>query len=307
MRILSVGVAVIDYVFHVEHFPDRAEKYRALDADIVGGGGGANAAVALARLGAEAWIAARTGADAAADTIRADLSGEGVRTDLLLRAEGRRSSFSSVLVDRRAERQIVNYRDTALPADGEWLRERLRMLEDDGMRFDGVVADTRWVAGSVAAMEHARRHGVPAVMDVEAPAHEGAAALGIATHAVFSAQGLRDFVGRDAPLPDLLHRADAMLDAVVGVTDGADGVRWIEGGTLHHLPPPEPPGPIVDTLGAGDVWHAALALALAEAQPLRSAMGFANAAATLKCTGSGGRRAAPTRPAVETLLRRVGG
>ena len=303
VRILSVGVAVIDYVFHVERFPDRAEKYRARDAAVIGGGGGANAAVALARLGAEAWLAARTGADAAGDTIRDDLTGEGIRTELMLRAEGRRSSFSSVLIDARGERQIVNYRDTALPTEGEWLRERLAAMDGAGEGFDAVVADTRWVDGSVAAMEHARKRGAPAVMDVEAPAHEGLAALEVCTHAVFSAQGLRDFVGRDAPLPDLLREADKRLAAIVGVTDGPDGVRWIADGALHHLRPPKAPGPIVDTLGAGDVWHAGLALALAEAQPLADAMAFANAAATLKCVRSGGRGAAPDRSSVEALLR----
>ena len=303
VRVLSVGVAVVDYVFHVERFPDRAEKYRALDAAVVGGGGGANAAVALARLGAEPWLAARTGDDEAGDVIQADLEHERVRLDLLLRAKGRRSSFSSVLIDAAGERQIVNYRDTALPAEAAWLRERLEAMEDRGEAFAAVLADTRWVDGSVAAIEHARAHGAPAVMDVEAPAHEGLAALELCTHAVFSAQGLRDFIGRDAPLPELLRVADERLDAVVGVTDGPDGVRWIEDGALYHLRPPRAPGPIVDTLGAGDVWHAGLALALAEAQPLADAMAFANAAATLKCVRSGGRGAAPDRTSVEALLR----
>ena len=304
MRVLSVGVAVVDHVFHVDRFPERAEKYRALDAAVIGGGGGANAAVALARLGAEAWLAARTGDDAPAGTIHDDLRAEGVRTDLVLRAAGRRSSFSSVLIDAGGERQIVNFRDTGLPTDPGWLRERLDAMEAEGTGFDAVVCDTRWVEGSVAAVEHARARGVPAVMDVEAPAMEGEAALELCTHAVFSAQGLRDFAGHGGPLEDALREADRRLEAIVGVTDGPDGVRWIEGGVLHHLPPPAPPGPIVDTLGAGDVWHAGLALALAEAQPLPDAMAFANAAATLKCTGGGGRGAAPTRDAVEALLRR---
>ena len=304
MRILSVGVAVIDYVFHVEHFPRLAEKYRALDAEVVGGGGGANAAVAAARLGAESWVAARTGADTAGDAIRDDLRGEGVRLDMLYRAAGKRSSFSSVLINGEGERQIVNFRDTDLPTDAGWMRERLGAMEANGEGFDAVVVDTRWVEGSMVAVEHARARGAPAVMDVEAPAHEGLEALEACTHAVFSAQGLRDFVGRDGPLDDLLAEADGRVEAVVGVTDGPEGVRWIENGALRRARPPAAPGPIVDTLGAGDVWHAALALALAEAQPLSDAMDFANAAATLKCTGGGGRRSAPTRAAVEALLAR---
>jgi sulfofructose kinase len=58
----------------------------------------------------------------------------------------------------------------------------------------------------------------------------------------------------------------------------------------------------VDTLGAGDVFHGALALAIAEKQGLRQALRFASAAAALKCTQFGGAFAAPQRAVVEELL-----
>ena len=59
----------------------------------------------------------------------------------------------------------------------------------------------------------------------------------------------------------------------------------------------------VDTLGAGDVFHGALALAITEQQELRQALRFASAAAALKCTRFGGAFAAPQRAEVEQLLR----
>ena len=49
--VLCVGIAVLDYVFSVETMPVRAEKYRARDLAVVGGGIAANASVAVARLG----------------------------------------------------------------------------------------------------------------------------------------------------------------------------------------------------------------------------------------------------------------
>jgi sulfofructose kinase len=58
----------------------------------------------------------------------------------------------------------------------------------------------------------------------------------------------------------------------------------------------------VDTLGAGDVFHGAFALALTEQQELRQALRFASAAAALKCTRFGGAFAAPQRAEVEELL-----
>jgi sugar/nucleoside kinase (ribokinase family) len=59
----------------------------------------------------------------------------------------------------------------------------------------------------------------------------------------------------------------------------------------------------VDTLGAGDIFHGAFALAIAEGMELRQALRFASAAAALKCTRFGGAFAAPQRADVERLLR----
>jgi sugar/nucleoside kinase (ribokinase family) len=58
----------------------------------------------------------------------------------------------------------------------------------------------------------------------------------------------------------------------------------------------------VDTLGAGDVFHGAFALAITEKQDIPAALRFASAAAALKCTRFGGAFAAPQRAEVEQLL-----
>ena len=58
-----------------------------------------------------------------------------------------------------------------------------------------------------------------------------------------------------------------------------------------------------DTLGAGDVWHGAFALALADGQPETSAIEFASAAAALKVASGGGRAGTPTRCDVDTFIK----
>jgi sulfofructose kinase len=70
-----------------------------------------------------------------------------------------------------------------------------------------------------------------------------------------------------------------------------------------------PPGhaiAAVDTLGPGDIFHAAFALALAEGRGEADATRFGNAAAALKCARPGGGAGAPTRGEVETFLREQG-
>ena len=300
ISILSIGIATIDHVFHVKQLPNRAEKYRADQAETVGGGGGANAAVAISRLGGTASIAARTGGDEVANSIEYGFNREGVRTDLLRQYKERRSSYSMVLIDAEGERLIVNYRDDRLPFDARWLERELAQRN-----FDAVLADTRWPDGAVAGMRYASDRGVPGVIDAEAPVEGCEEALRLASHVVFSAQGLRDFHGADPQEADLgaLLRCSDCGEGVVGVTNGAEGIRWMENGTIRHILPPPLPGPLTDTLGAGDIWHGALALALAEEQGLTNAMRFANAAATLKCAGASGRNGAPRREEVERFLR----
>ena len=65
---------------------------------------------------------------------------------------------------------------------------------------------------------------------------------------------------------------------------------------------PAPKVNTVDTLAAGDVWHGAFTLALAEGQDVASASRFANAAAAIKCSRGGGRQGAPTRAEVAAML-----
>src|SRR5690606_8979108 len=92
----------------------------------------------------------------------------------------------------------------------------------------------------------------------------------------------------------------ARFDGFVAVTAGAQGCFWHEDGKVLHRPAPKVEA--VDTLAAGDVFHGAFTLALAEGQPIAEAVAFANAAAAISCTVFGGRLGAPNRAAVEALM-----
>jgi len=288
VKVVCCGMAVIDFMFMVDEMPQRAEKYRASETKIVGGGGAANAAVAVARLGGQGHLAGRLGDDQIADMIVQDLRAEGVNCDLLKRFENGRSSFSSVLVDRAGERQIVNFRGVGFGDEANW----------PVMEFDAALADTRWAEGAEELMDRARALGVPGVMDAEAPCRETIPES--ASHVAFSTQGLKDFASTDDLETGLLF-ASAKLDAWVCVTDGANGIFVVKDGSVKNIPGFEVE--VVDTLGAGDIWHAAFALRLGEGADEFGAVVFANAAAALKCRKFGGRAATPERAEVERFLR----
>ena len=293
-KIVTAGVAVVDFVFYLDEMPRLAEKYRARGAEITGGGGAANAAAAIARLGGHALLASRLGSDQVAEMIASGLEGDGVDCSMLRRFEGRRSSFSSVFVDQTGERQIVNFRDQQLPMDAGWLTAA---LPDD---FDAALADTRWPDGAEVLMRAATERGLPGVLDGEAPIREAETALQMASHIAFSAQGLRDWDGHD-DLDKALADAAAETGVFVCVTDGAKGVAWRHKAASGFEPAfaIEP----ADTLGAGDVWHGAFALRLGEGAAPPEAIRFASAVAAIKCTNTRGRAGYPTRSETEKFLK----
>ncbi len=286
VQILVVGSAVTDMVFEVERFPDAPEKYAAHSAHIVGGGCAANAAVAIARLGGTPILSARMGRDLIGDLTLQDLEAEGVNCANVLRTEDGQSAFSSVYVTPDGERQIMAFRGQKLPQAAEY----------KSLFPQAILADTRWPEAADAALDHARSLGIPGILDGEAPVPAALAAK--ASHVAFSAQGLREFTG-EADLAAALSKAKDAIPGWLCVTDGANGTLTQTG---HHPAFPITP---TDTLGAGDVWHGAFALRLAEGASEAEAIRFAAATAALKCTRRGGRRGTPSRQETEEFLART--
>ncbi len=292
-NVTCVGISVWDLVFRVDRFPAAPGKYRARERREVGGGVAANAAVTVAALGGDASLVSCVGDDPTGDRIVGDLVAHGVETRGVRRVADCESPCSAVFVDAAGERWIMNHASADLfdrapvPTGAEF--------ED----ADAVLADMRWPDGAVAAFDAAGRRGVPAVLDCDHDPTGHPEVLKRASHAVFSLPTLAGYVGVDDPAL-ALEAATAITDGMPIATDGSRGVYWWEDGACRHLPALEVE--VVDTLGAGDVFHGAFVLALAEARPVADGLAWAGAAAALKCTGFGGRAGIPSRAEVDQLL-----
>lgn len=292
--VACVGISVRDYVFEVAGVPDVGHKGYADGFREVTGGLAANAAIAVARLGATARYVGRLGDDAAGAAILADLQAAGVDTTGVEVRPGMASPVSAVLVDRSGERTIVNHTADALfcGPDGDPI--------GDLAGVDAVLIDVRWPDGARRALEAAARKGIPSVFDFDRPmSHRGDELLAGASHVAFSRPALEATAGTADPAAALASVA-AGTDAWLAVTAGPDGVYWLDGETVQHLPAFQVD--VVDTTGAGDVFHGALAVALAEGMTESEAVRFASAAAAVKCTRRGGGSGAPLRSEVIELL-----
>jgi sugar/nucleoside kinase (ribokinase family) len=296
-RILCTGITVLDEVFTVERFPEPDGKVQASGFFVVSGGCAANAAVAIARLGGRAALAGPLGGPAGEDTngdrVLAALARDGVDCSGCVRIAGLATAISGIFIDAKGDRMIATYRDdriaSAVPADPAALVARA----------DSVLADNRYPDFVRPICVAARARGIPVVLDGDKPTDERADLFRIATHVVFSSECLRATI-RESDLGRALQRMATVTEAFLAVTNGPDDVIWLDRGTLRRSP--VFPVKAVDTLGAGDVFHGAFTLALAEGRAVTEAMRFGAAAAAIKSSRSGGSAAAPTRAELDSFL-----
>jgi sugar/nucleoside kinase (ribokinase family) len=287
---------VQDIVMRVDKFPDAGTKVQASEFLITSGGQAGNAAVAVARLGGKTSFAGALGGsdDEVADRILGILVREHIDCSGAVRVPGAISSVSLIMVDARGEKMIATRRDQGLrkvvPADATALvSSKDAVLLDN--RYPNFVMPICWAAAA---------HGVPRVLDLDGAAALDDPLLAASTHVIASAEALRGSAG----LSDLaagLRKLGEHHDGFLAVTDGPDGVYWLDRGTVRHMPAFRVEA--VDTLGAGDTFHGAFVFRLVETGDVVEAMRFAAAAAAIKCTRFGGLMGAATRAEVNDFLR----
>ncbi len=270
-------------------------KTPASSYSMIPGGMAANAAMAMARMGAPVRLLGRVGDDAAGAFVRDAVLRCAVDAHLEV-VPNSYTSVSSVIVDSRGERQIYNHRGDAL---GKAHALDVRQLQG----AQAVLVDPRWPQGALAALQWAHTQGLLSVLDADiAPRAELQQLVPVTHWAVFSEPGLACYAPASSQA-DALACALAAGAQVAMVTLGERGVAWMHaaGGGVHTLPAFAVQA--VDTTGAGDVFHAALTLALCEGLGELPAIRFASAAAALKCTQRHGVLGTPGRKQVEQFLQ----
>ena len=301
-RILCIGHSALDRIYRIDKFPPEPNKVRALEHVEAGGGMAANAAVAIARLGGRAELWSRIGDDVAGQTIKAGLKAERVDVRYVQAFEGARSSTSAIIVDDRGERLIVGQRDAGMPSSTYWLP--LERIRDQHV----VLGDVRWLEGTRAAFTEARAQGVPTVLDADVGAREALPdVLALTDYAIFSTPALREFAGLAPDAADFSGALDRVLDLGVlhaGATLGENGYLWRERSAVGARVSGSVPGytvDVIDTTGAGDAFHGAFAVMLAEGAAIRKCAEVAAEVAARKCTRLGSRAGLPRRNEVDAL------
>lgn len=302
-RIAAIGLASWDRLIVVDRYP-RPGGYAIVTDEFVGPGGTtSNAAVALARLGADVFLRAAVGDDEPGRSMRAALAGEGIDVSGVTFEHERPTDSATVIVSTTPPDRTIYWHQGARLVRGDRI-DIPHLFGHDLVLLDVDDAPLRRFLLDLPA------HTLPATR-----------LLGSLTY-------LDDAGSPDAL--DLVMRHDAIvgnIDELIGVTGACDleqalaavrgrmrgenlraamislGAEGSLAFTVNEIWRAPAYGiDVVDTTGAGDAFAGAVAFALACRWPWSETLRFANAVAACAITAVGAQTALPRWDEVVAFL-----
>ncbi len=294
LRILVIGYNAFDVLMPFPGMPKADSKHAVESIHMGGGGPGATAAVALSKLGAEVTLITPLCSDIPGQIQESELLQAGVNLAWSPRHPEGTSPKAIILFDHIKEERIIFWSRGTLPnidptaVSVDWLDE-MDMLYTDGHE----------TAAAFKLAREARDRKLPVVMDAGS-VREGSADLVSVCSDVISSSGFAPSLTDQPNLKDALEALALLGPRRVALTLGAEGFLAFTNGRWTRIKAFDVP--VLDTTGAGDVFHAGYAFALGMGKEYLEALDFGNAMAALKCRGWGGRSSLPTLEEVNQLL-----
>ncbi len=291
--LVGVGLNATDTLIPLAAYPERGSKVEYTNATVMPGGQAASTIVACQTWGLATRYVGKIGDDDAGRLHRREFARAGVDARLT-EVPNAASPQSLILVDGGGERTVLCRRDERLllrpdDLDREWIVQA-RALHVDGYETAAATAAARW----------AREAGMAVIADLD-EIYEGVNDLiRNVDYLIVS----RDFPGRLTGERDLQQALRSIRDhygcRLAAATLGQDGVIAWDGERFHVRP--AYCVKVVDTTGAGDVFHAGFIYALLQEWPLERQLDFACAAAALNCRAKGARGGIRGVEHVHTLM-----
>ena len=264
-HVLCVGVGFLDTRLCVDRFPPKQHRETATKRYDALGGPATVGAVAVSRLGGTAAFWGRRGDDPAGDRIADLLVAQGVDISGY-RAFPGTSPTCEVFIPPDGERFLFPYMGDGMPPEADW-------ISDEAIdRADAALIDGRWSEGGMRVASRAAERGIPVVHDFDQDLPELWEIARRSTHVIAD----EDLALAHGGVATLLEKIEG-LGVWGAVTLGERGVAY-RGGRI-----PAFPVDVTDSTGAGDVFHGAFALAMAQGRDERDALRLGCAAGALLC------------------------
>lgn len=294
MDIVGVGLNATDTLIPLPHFPVSGSKVEFHSASVLPGGQVASAMIACQRWGLRSRYVGKLGDDAAADLHCDEFRRAGVDAKII-HAPGCPSQQAFILVEDSGERTVLWKRDSRLTLHPEELK-REWILDARALHLDGHDTDA-----AIRAAGWARDAGIPVIADLDELYPGVERLLERVDYLIVS----RDVPGRltgNSDLQESLRKIYQRYDCTLAAaTLGRGGVLAYDGRDCCYRPAYHVD--VVDTTGAGDIFHAGFIYGLLQRWDLGRQLDFACAAAALNCTGAGARGGIQPVERIEELMR----
>lgn len=294
--VVGMGLNSVDHLCRVPSYPSSNTKMKMLRFSKQGGGQVATAMVALSRWGVKTKYLGKVGSDELGQFSLESIRREGVDVSSVIVEPNATSQFAFIIVEAvRGERTILWDRDQNLMyRDGELKRDEVccgNILHLDGHDIRAAIQAARW----------AREEGIPTVLDVDKVEPLTSDLIKEIDFLITSSRFpslFTDIEDREKALVELQRRTSGFICATLG----PEGAIALANGVLLRSRGFEVQ--VVDTTGAGDVFHAGFIYGLLQNWELEEILRFANAAAALKCRDLGGRKGIPALEDIKGVLSR---
>jgi sulfofructose kinase len=303
LDVVGLGLACLDILVRTNDLPTWDHGVRLLGLGIDGGGPVATALVAAQKLGLHTAFVGTYGSDRLGDIKLQTLVEHGIDVSHALQRPGSEDQSVLVLVNgETGERNFSGFggpRDFTLRVD-ELDREFItsaKILHLDGFHSKAALQAVQWMhqAGRKVMFDGFATHG-PLSTDVHALVKQ--------TDVLVCAHGFGEAL---TGIPDIQESGKAILDlgpSIVVQTEGKLGSYTTTREESFHTPAFDVE--VLDTTGAGDVFHGAYQVGLLKGWDVRTIAWFSTAVAGMKCAHLGGRQGIPHFEQVVEFLHNRG-
>ena len=283
--ITCVGPIFLDRVVKIDSFPKKPIKLVARGLEKRLGGPAAVASFAVNILGESSELVSRFGDDDAADFLQSELNQYNINFKKSITVKDALSSQSHIFEDKHGERMLAVFNEKKL------LDEKI-LPNFNFTNKQTYLIDTHWIEAAHYVAKNTYNHGIKCVADLDNFTKSKAVdeTINYSSHPIFSETGLMQYTN-DNSVIDSLKNLYKSNNKFYAVTLGSKGVYWIDNGRVFHCSAPKIK--VVETNGAGDVFHGAFARFIHANKTIQESIELATATASLKCSRSGGIRSIP--------------
>jgi len=301
-KIVVVGSTNTDMVIKADHLPKPGETILGGTFFMNPGGKGANQAVAAARLGSNVTFISKIGNDIFGRQAIQLFEEEGINTSYIFSDPNNPSGVALITIDNQAENCIVVASGANALLHPKDIVKAMPAIEEASfvlMQLE-IPIDTVEFITDMAIRSKMRIILNPAPAPTKALSDNLMKNLYIITPNRVEAEMLTGIKVNDIDSAKLAAKAlqDKGVKIVI-ITLGEQGALVLDNNVFIEIPAEKVTA--VDTTAAGDVFNAALAVALSEGRYIVDAVKYANKAASIAVTRLGAQSSAPYKSEVILL------